>query len=127
MAKKDAQRSNPRGNRQLYSLVCRIRSLQQRIEHVIVNGFASDGESPAELPQFFSGCYFAATGDKDDRRAFVTGVFKNRLLAQDNIVEWTNASLEENDWYFGISNVLVAVNAVLIGVIVALMLHLTRP
>ncbi len=37
------RRSNPRGNRQLYSLVCRIRALQQRVEYVIVNAFAGDG------------------------------------------------------------------------------------
>ena len=122
LAQKNEQRSNnPRGNRQLYSLVCRIRALQQRIEHIIVNGFSSDGETSAELPNFFSGCYFAATGDKDDRRAFVTGVFKNRLLAQDNVVEWTDASLNENDWYFETANLLVLADVLLIGTIVTLL------
>lgn len=121
LGQKNDQRSNPRGNRQLYSLLCRIRALQQRIEHVIVNGFSSDVESTAELPHFFSGCYFAATGDKDDRRAFVTGVFKNRLLAQDNIVEWTDESLDENDWYFGAANMFVVADVALIGTIVTLL------
>jgi hypothetical protein len=88
---------------------------------VIVNGFSSDGEPTAERPQFFSGCYFAATGDKDDRRAFVTGVFKNRLLAQDSVVEWTDESLDENDWYSEIANLFVLADIALIGTIVTLL------
>ena len=124
LGKKGDQRSNPRGNRQLYSLVCRIRSLQQRLGDVIVNGFASDGGSHAERPQFFSGCYFAATGDKDDRRAFITGVFKNRLLAQDNIVEWTRESLEENAWFQRIANWLVVTDMLLIAATVAMVYYI---
>jgi type VI protein secretion system component VasK len=116
-AQKSERLSNPRGNRQLYALVCKIRSLQQRIENVIVKGFAANGDS-AEKPHLFSGCYFAATGDRDDRRAFVAGVFKNRLLAQDEDVEWTSDALAENDWYQLSANLLVALDVLLIGVII---------
>jgi hypothetical protein len=113
-SKRDERLSNPRGNRQLYALVCKIRSQQQRLEDVIVKGFAANGDS-AEKPHMFSGCYFAATGDKDDRRAFVPGVFRNRLLAQDEDVEWTNDALAENDWYQWSANLLVALDMLLIG------------
>ena len=118
-AQKSERLSNPRGNRQLYSLVCKIRSLQQRLENVIVKGFAANGDS-AEKPHLFSGCYFAATGDKEDRRAFVAGVFKNRLLAQDEDVEWTDDAWAENEWYQWSANLLVALDVLLIGGIVTM-------
>ncbi|MBI3864223.1 MAG: hypothetical protein HY290_20255 [Planctomycetia bacterium] len=118
-AQKGERLSNPRGNRQLYALVCKIRSLQQRLENIIVKGFAANGDS-SEKPHLFSGCYFAATGDKDDRRAFVAGVFKNRLLAQDEDVEWTSGALAENDRYQWIANLLVALDVLLVGGIVAM-------
>ena len=119
-AQKSSRHSNPRGNRQLYSLVCKIRSLQRRVEDVIVKGFSSDGDLNSEKPHLFSGCYFAATGEKDDRRAFVSGVFKNRLLAQDEDVEWTKESLAENEWFQWIANLLVAADVLLIGAIVVM-------
>jgi hypothetical protein len=118
-AQKGERLSNPRGNRQLYALVCKIRSLQQRLENIIVKGFAANGDSN-EKPHLFSGCYFGATGDKDDRRAFVAGVFKNRLLAQDEDVEWTNSAVADNDRYQWIANLLVAFDVVLIGAIVTM-------
>jgi hypothetical protein len=118
-AQKGERLSNPRGNRQLYALVCKIRSLQQRLENVIVKGYAANGDSN-EKPHLFSGCYFGATGDKDDRRAFVAGVFKNRLLAQDEDVEWTNSAVADNERYQLIANLLVALDIVLVVAIVTL-------
>ncbi len=118
-AQKGERLSNPRGNRQLYALVCKIRSLQQRLENIIVKGFSATDDSD-EKPHLFSGCYFAATGEKDDRRAFVAGVFKNRLLAQDEDVEWTDSAVADNDRYQWIANLLVAVDVVLIGAIVTM-------
>jgi hypothetical protein len=118
-AQKGERLSNPRGNRQLYALVCKIRSLQQQIERIIVHAFAASDDS-GEKPHLFSGCYFAATGDREDRRAFIPGVFKNRLLAQDCDVEWTSAARAENGRYELWANLLGLLDTALIVFIVTM-------
>lgn len=40
----------------------------------------------------FGGCYFAATGDKEDQRAFVRGVFDKLTDLQEDL-EWTSAAI----------------------------------
>jgi hypothetical protein len=115
----DQRLRNPRGNRQLYSLVCKIRSVQQRIENLVVNGFSATSETVG-LAHMFSGCYFGATGDAKDRQAFVAGIFKNRLQTQHKLVEWTPAAIAKNERYQLIANLLVAVDIVLLSVILTL-------
>lgn len=51
---------------------------------------------PLEKAPFFSGCYFAACGEKNEQNAFVRGVLVDKLIAEQSSVEWTSAALVEN-------------------------------
>jgi hypothetical protein len=77
------------GNSHLFGLLCQVRTdLQPRLLRILSGGFGRDREeAPGELPLGFSGCYFAATGRSEDRRAFVRGVF-DKLLEEQSQVEW---------------------------------------
>ncbi len=84
------------GNTKLYSLLCEIRrSVQSRLAKILVAGFGRDPEQDpgAETP-LFSGCYFAAAGEADDRQAFVKGVFE-KLVEQQEELEWTDDGYRE--------------------------------
>jgi hypothetical protein len=78
------------GNTQLYGLLCTVRSrLKGRLGEILSRGFGHDPRLHAgNEPILFSGCYFAATGETDDRQAFVKGVFDKLVEEQEN-VEWT--------------------------------------
>ena len=77
------------GNSQLFGLLCQVRTdLQPRLLRILSGGFGRDRQEAAdEQPLGFSGCYFAATGRSEDRRAFVRGVF-DKLTEEQNQVEW---------------------------------------
>lgn len=77
------------GNSHLFGLLCQVRTdLQSRLLRILSGGFGRDREeAPGELPLGFSGCYFAATGRSEDRRAFVSGVF-DKLTEEQSQVEW---------------------------------------
>ena len=90
-----------RGNRRLYELVCRVRNqLKPRLRLVLGDSFgysdAEDPPMPLEKAPFFSGCYFAACGEKNEQNAFVRGVLVDKLIAEQSSVEWTSAALVEN-------------------------------
>jgi type VI protein secretion system component VasK len=93
------------GNVELYGLLCKVRTqLQRPLGHILVHGFGPGGRSDAQSdpggrPVLLSGCYFAATGPTEDRRAFVRGVF-DKLDAEQEDVEWTPAALAEDRRYF---------------------------
>ena len=61
----------------------------------MVNAF---GLNEKELPQglIVAGCYFAGTGETEDRQAYVKGVLANRLIEElDEILEWSPAAEQE--------------------------------
>src|SRR5262249_41383101 len=67
------------GNTKLYALLCKIRrTVRNPLTNILVNGYAQDEEVKRDeiAPLFFGGCYFAATGEGEDRQAFVRGVFE---------------------------------------------------
>ena len=110
------------GNSHLFSLLCQMRTdLQPLLLRILSGGFGRDGEESADgLPLGFSGCYFAATGRTEDRRAFVRGVF-DKLTEEQNHVEWlprTRREAARSRWlgWFG----LVAVALIGIGIVVAM-------
>jgi hypothetical protein len=120
---READGFNQTGNTKLYALLCKIRSdLHSRLTNVLVAAYAHDAQPAADRePLLFSGCYFAATGETDDRQAFVKSVFE-KLIEQENELAWTDEALAENDRYrrwarvsLGISGVLAAC---LIGMVV---------
>jgi type VI protein secretion system component VasK len=83
------------GNTALYALLCKVRrTLKTRLGDVLSKGF---GYEPGgnKAPVLFSGCYFAATGPKSDRQAFVSGLL-NKLYDEQEDIEWTNAALRED-------------------------------
>jgi hypothetical protein len=88
------------GNRALYMLLCRVRrTLQPRLEKILIGGYSYDPESQSgATPILFAGCYFAGTGDVPERQAFVKGVFE-RLPEQQEELEWTEAALAEEGRY----------------------------
>jgi hypothetical protein len=88
------------GNRALYMLLCRVRrTLQPRLEKILIGGYSYDPESQSgAVPILFAGCYFAGTGDVPERQAFVKGVFE-RLPEQQEELEWTEAALAEESRY----------------------------
>ena len=90
-----------RGNRRLYELVCKVRyQLKPRLRLVLGDAFghsdAEDPPMPLEKVPFFSGCYFAACGEKNDQNAFVRGVLVDKLISEQSSVEWTNSALVED-------------------------------
>lgn len=82
------------GNTQLYSLLCKVRLyLKNRLSEVLGAGFGYDpAQQPGDQPLMFSGCYFASTGETEDRQAFVKGVF-DKLVDEQEYVEWTHRAL----------------------------------
>lgn len=110
------------GNSHLFSLLCQMRTdLQPLLLRILSGGFGRDGQEWSDgLPLGFSGCYFAATGRTEDRRAFVRGVF-DKLTEEQNHVEWlprTRREAARSRWlgWFG----LVAVALIGIGIVVVM-------
>jgi hypothetical protein len=91
---------NP-GNRKLYALLCKIRrTVRMPLTNVLANGYGHDpdvGDDEIE-PLFFSGCYFAASGESDDRQGFIKAVF-DKLPAEQEELQWTEAALQDDDNY----------------------------
>ena len=85
------------GNSHLFGLLCKVRTqLQDRLVRILCGGFGHDPERASRRePVAFSGCYFAATGRTEDRRAFMQGVF-DKLNEEQDYVEWTPAALAES-------------------------------
>ena len=88
------------GNNLLYAMLCRVRRNVRIRLGTVLAGFSLQSESDDETSIIFSGCYFAATGLKGERQAFVRGVF-DKLQEEQNEIEWTPAALAEdrrNEW-----------------------------
>jgi type VI protein secretion system component VasK len=83
------------GNTALYALLCKVRrTLKTRLGDVLGNGFGSERQR-GRPPVLFSGCYFAATGPKTDRQAFVSGLV-TKLYDEQEDIEWTGEALSED-------------------------------
>jgi hypothetical protein len=106
------------GNTHLYGLLCTVRSrLKGRLGEILARGFGHDARQHAgDEPILFSGCYFAATGETDDRQAFVKGVF-DKLVEEQEHVEWTARSgvLERRYRWLAVGGGLVALAAVAVS------------
>ncbi|MGQ9575794.1 MAG: type VI secretion protein IcmF/TssM N-terminal domain-containing protein [Thermoguttaceae bacterium] len=88
------------GNIRLYGLLCTVRRhIQTRLGNILVGAFGSDPEQePDSEPLLFSGCYFAAVGETEDRQAFVKGIF-DKLLDEQAELQWTNSAKLEDQKY----------------------------
>jgi hypothetical protein len=111
------------GNLALYALLCKIRcTFKYRLADLLAKGFGYDPQRyPGAEPILFSGCYLAATGNTEDRQAFVKGVFE-KLLEEQESLEWTSGALRTHTRYRWIAAVglsIVAGEALLISGMVA--------
>jgi hypothetical protein len=101
------------GNSKLYRLLCLIRGqFQNRIRSLLINAFGRDDESQETGYWMFGGCYFAATGSAEERQAFVRSVL-DKMLQQDEDVEWTEEALVEDQRYRRIAQGLTFLNGIL--------------
>jgi F0F1-type ATP synthase membrane subunit c/vacuolar-type H+-ATPase subunit K len=103
------------GNTKLYGLLCKIRrNVQGRLAGILVSGLARDPEQdPQAEPLLFGGCYFAATGETEDRQAFVKGVF-DKLPEQQEELQWTDRALGEDARYRQSAQLVLAMDLVLL-------------
>ena len=61
----------------------------------------------------FGGCYFAATGDSEDRQAFVKGVF-DKLPEQQEELEWTEEAIRQDQKHHALANLGFCLSTVLL-------------
>lgn len=81
------------GNTRLYELLSKVRcAWKGKLADIIAGGYAPDQSVSSNSP-FYSGCYFAATGDTPDRQAFVRGVVE-KLIEEQEMVEWSDDKLQ---------------------------------
>jgi len=104
------------GNTQLYGLLCRVRcNLKGRLAAILGQGFGYDARLHGDDdPISFSGCYFAATGQTEDRQAFVRGVL-DKLEEEQEDVEWTTRALVNDRRYFWLACTGIVLSAALVG------------
>ena len=115
---------NRPGNAKLYALLCKIRSqLRGRLRNILLHGYSFEPGKGAddETPLLFSGCYFAATGDTEDRQAFVRSVFE-KMLNQEEDLEWTQEALAEDDRYHALARVGMGAGGLLVAAIIGMFL-----
>jgi hypothetical protein len=112
------------GNTRLYSLLCKIRrDVQTRLANILAIGFGCESENGSqEESLFFGGCYFAATGETEDRQAFVRGVF-DKLPEQQEELDWTGRAIGEEQKYQFLSNLCLGLDTVLLFGLAALIVN----
>ena len=101
------------GNTRLYSLVVKIRTkVQSRLENILAEGFGIPNEENQQSNGLlFGGCYFAATGQTEDRQAFVKAVF-DKLPEQQEDVLWTDAALRKDERLRQIAGVILLASCI---------------
>ena len=103
------------GNAKLYSLLCKVRhKVQDRLARILMGGYASDagGDAAAEGLRF-GGCYFAGTGENEERQAFVSAVI-GKLQDQEEELQWTDRALQQDDKFNLASQLVLALDLLLL-------------
>ena len=112
-----------RGNRYLYSLLCRIRTkFQPRLTNLIQSAYSLDRKAVSVAnrePPLFSGCYFVASGDTPDRQAFLASVFR-KSQAEEEELEWGSEALSEESQMQSWVRILLILNGILVATIIAM-------
>ena len=105
------------GNTKLYSLLCNIRrNVRSRLASLLAAGYAHDPDLDAKSePLLFSGCYFAATGETEDRQAFVKNVF-DKLPEQQEELQWTAAAYAQDEKFQRLARAAMALDTLLLAV-----------
>ena len=108
------------GNTKLYKLLCMSRlRINDRLTSLLQHAYATQ-EKDLALSLPILGCYFAATGDREDRRAFAASVF-DRMLKQVDEPAWHPEVRASDGRYCLFRDILLLLNTVLlilIGVLI---------
>jgi hypothetical protein len=109
------------GNTKLYALLCNIRrNVRSRLANLMVAGYARDSDADAKgEPLMFGGCYFAATGETEDRQAFVKNVF-DKLPEQQEELQWTEAAYAQDEKFQRLARLALTFDTLLLATLVAL-------
>jgi hypothetical protein len=109
------------GNTKLYALLCNIRrNVRSRLANLMVAGYARDTDADAKSePLMFGGCYFAATGETEDRQAFVKNVF-DKLPEQQEELQWTEAAYAQDEKFQRLARLALTFDTLLLATLVVL-------
>jgi hypothetical protein len=110
------------GNTKLYGLLCKIRrNVQRRLANILAGAYGCTEETQEEA-FLFGGCYFAGTGETEERQAFVKGVF-DKLPEQQEELAWTRDAIEEDANYRRWAQMGFAADALLLLTLVGMILY----
>ena len=113
------------GNTKLYAMLCNIRRhVQTRLGNILVDAYGADLDRDADAEYFFfSGCYFAATGETPDRQAFVKGVF-DKLPEEQASLQWTASALEEDAGFHRTAYLVMAYDLLMLAALAGMIVYL---
>jgi hypothetical protein len=116
------------GNAKLYSLLCKIRHrVQERLARVLIGGYSCDpDDAPAEDGLRFGGCYFAGTGESEERQAFVSAVV-GKLQEQEEELQWTDEALRQDDRFHWASQLVLVLDLLLLAALGGEIIWLWKP
>lgn len=126
---KEEEGYNKPGNDKLYSLICKTRGkFIESLEYFLTDAFALQDirETDGSRPMFFSGCYFAATGEVEGAAGFVRSLFDQKLylLEQDNL-QWTELAMREDASYQSWARFGMLVSGLLVMVLIGVVIYST--
>lgn len=108
------------GNARLYALLARMRQhVQPRLENILLAAYSDDPDRGGE-PLFFSGCYFAAVGETDDRQAFAKGVLE-KLPQEQAELQWTGRARQADRRFQSIAQVIFVLDFLLLAAAVIML------
>lgn len=112
------------GNPLLYSLMCKIRcNLKGRLTDILANSYGYEPQSTEAVSEknLFSGCYFSATGDREEQQAFVAGVI-DKLEDEQEEIEWSEEALRIETRFYGLTYLAWGLSALLLAGLVMMIL-----
>jgi hypothetical protein len=86
---------NKPGNTKLYNLLCRTRTGFSDVLKIYLPA-AFGQQDQDEKAMMFSGCYFAATGEIEKLQGFLKSVLADRMLENQDDLQWTDEALRHD-------------------------------
>ena len=112
------------GNTALFALLCKIRhNLQGRLVNILAIGYGYDPDQDrGDQVLLFGGCYFAATGEAEDRQAFVKAVL-GKLPEQQEELAWTEGAYRDDQRCQLAARLVLGLDTILLAALVGLIVH----
>jgi hypothetical protein len=108
---RDSEAIDRSGNRQLYALLCKVRRyLNVQLETIVSDGLGYKKEAEQDSFPLVAGCYFVAAGASEEHQAFVPKTIDRLYETAENDLEWTASALRENQRYYVLGYVILAVS-----------------